>query len=820
MGLHSLLGVTEGIHALQAREPASFQDMLTGAVVSGDIGKVARKTDDGSFHVLSAVSPAIWTALTAVNSKHIYLSQATGNDANTGVIAASTVATTARAFALIPAVISGPVVIHVGSGSYDWSKLPKPVQLNSDARIWIICDGAGQAGDDGFSVVATDTAGASTDANQIVTSALSPALNAYQSYTIEMTSGAANGYRRHVMSNTAGASSVIIPARRFEDQAGTSSIGAAPGDTFRIVRPGAVFTNIASDATLFGGIGKGDSWAPLMLVNLAFDTGAGSVSIDGCTVYGAGIEWRGTNPPNLTDCAGSFGFWDHLNNGYALPTSTALATEKAAWFNDIGLGTSLTNLAKWRGWGWSAPDVRAYTSTYAKINKCALSLIGVFSGMSWNDSPAMIGGYFWGPQLYHSCNVAIIGRSNSGLSESSVVASYIYALNSQIIQSTGQVSLTGTVNPQLDLDNTFALFLSGVSSVTTTVATFDLAGASRLTLLGTNTISSQRSSTTGGAIQVSDGSQLNNAGGTLTVTMSGSGLNAIYARNGGTVSLSGTVSIVNGAVSILDGGRLNMTPTAMTLSGTSSMSVATSGRAKISSGTLTFSGTGGLTMSDGAEFYHSGGADVALNAGGSITMRSACKYINKDAGSTLAISGGGNLTFSDGSYFEVNDTFSYDSATNIGFTDDSTFLLNAGSLTVSGGAAVSMAGNCRFMQVGNVTITGAAIPLNCSNGSKYIQRGGTYTATATSGNGATFIRCSDGVFSGGASTVITAASAVGIAVTGGSKVWFNGAISNVTGATDAVQTGAALHTNAAIAALAADGFVNDAGGQANVVGRI
>jgi hypothetical protein len=336
----------------------------------------------------------MWTALTAVNSKHIYLSAANGNDVNTGVISASPVATTVRAFGLIPGVISGPVVIHVGDGSYDWSKLPRPVQLNSDARIWIIGDGAGVG--DGFSVVATDTAGAGTSANQIVTTALSPLLNAYQSYTLEMTSGSANGYRRTITENTAGASSVLSPARQFEQQDGFTLVNPAPGDTFRIVRPAALFTSIAGEATLFGGIGSGDAWAPLMLVNLAFDTNDGRVSIDDCTVYGAGIEWRGSNHPHMTNVRGSFGAWDHILDAYyTVPFSYSMSVAKAAWFNDIGLGTGLENLAKWRGWGWSAPDIRAANFSYSEINNCTISMLGVFGGHQFKNCTSAIGGYFW-----------------------------------------------------------------------------------------------------------------------------------------------------------------------------------------------------------------------------------------------------------------------------------------------------------------------------------------------------------------------------------------------------------------------------------------
>jgi hypothetical protein len=611
MGLHSALGVPQGIHALQAREPASFQDMLTASVVSADIGKVARKTDDGSFHVLSSVSPAMWTAITAVNSKHIYLSAANGNDANTGVIAASSVATTARAFGLIPGVISGPVIIHVGSGSYSWSKLPRPVQLNTDARIWIICDGAGNVGDDGFAVVATDTAGAGTSANQVVTTALSPALNAYQSYTLEMTSGAANGYRRTITENTAGAASVLSPARQFEAQDGYTLVNPSPGDTFRIVRPGAVFTATTGEATLFGGIGAGDAWAPLMLVNLAFDTNDGRVSIDGCTVYGAGIEWRGTNHPHMNNVRGSFGAWDHVMDAYyTVPASYSMSVAKAAWFSDIGLGTGLDNLAKWRGWGWSAPDIRSVNFNYSEINDCTISMLGVFGGHQFKNCASAVGGYFWSYCSQYNCMTEISGRGFTG--KSSTFALSLIVFGGVMFQAAGEMAFTGVsgatqlIAASANLYIGYGLTMSAASNTSISA----LAGST--IRIGTATITSQRSLSTGGAIEASGGGRFETFGGTLSVTMTGSGLNAFMVSDGGIVNIAGALN-VTGKIEVLRDGKMQ-TAGASTVSAATTPIRVRSGKFTQSAGTLSASATTlghGLVCDDG-DVSVLGGASTML----------------------------------------------------------------------------------------------------------------------------------------------------------------------------------------------------------------
>jgi hypothetical protein len=301
--------------------------------------------------------------------------------------------------------------------------MPTPTQLAPAARIWLYGDGAGQPGEDGFVVVAGSpvAAIAGTDANQITTAAI--VADAYQGFTLEVVDGPAAGYRRTILTNT---TSSIVPARRFETEDTVTAVTPVAGNTIRILRPSVIFSgydtagNTDGIPGLFSGIGNGDGGAPLFVVNLAFASVANQTEINRCSIFGAGIEFRGTVAPILTNCNGSFGNWDNVfdtaaNQG-TLPQGTNLSLAKTNWFTDIAF-IPASPLALWRGWGVSQPDVVAVSAatTGLRFLSCQMSMFAVGGDLHGNASTLTLGGRFWGDVTLERGFYHLIGRANLGV---------------------------------------------------------------------------------------------------------------------------------------------------------------------------------------------------------------------------------------------------------------------------------------------------------------------------------------------------------------------------------------------------------------------
>jgi hypothetical protein len=302
--------------------------------------------------------------------------------------------------------------------------MPTPTQLAPAARIWLYGDGAGQPGEDGFVVVAGSpvAAIAGTDANQITTAAI--VANAYQGFTLEVVDGPAAGYRRTILTNT---TSSIIPCRRFETEDTVTAVTPVAGNTIRILRPSVIFSgydtagNTDGIPGLFSGIGNGDGGAPLLLVNLAFDSVVNQTEINRCTIFGAGIEFRGTVAPIFTNCNGSFGNWDNVfataANQASLPQGTNLSLAKTNWFTDIGLALAPSPLATWRGWGLSQPDVTAVAvaTTGPRFLSCQMSMFATVGDLHGSSSVLTLGGRFWGDVTMERGFYQLIGRADFGV---------------------------------------------------------------------------------------------------------------------------------------------------------------------------------------------------------------------------------------------------------------------------------------------------------------------------------------------------------------------------------------------------------------------
>jgi len=166
--------------------------------------------------------------------QNVYLSGANGNDANDGLTPATAVATFGRVWELLPLYVQQPFVVHIGEHGgvgYTYELPPEDRFFAEGAFIVLYGDGAGQAGEDGFTEVESGVAGAGTTV-QILELAAAPADDAYWGYTVEYTSGAAVGLRRSIRDNAGALAKLVVGTETV-----TSTLTPVPGDSYRVLRP-------------------------------------------------------------------------------------------------------------------------------------------------------------------------------------------------------------------------------------------------------------------------------------------------------------------------------------------------------------------------------------------------------------------------------------------------------------------------------------------------------------------------------------------------------------------------------------------------------
>ncbi len=776
----------------------------------------------------------------------IYLSGANGDDDNDGLTPATAKATPAGVWALFPAGLAGPLVVHVGARgtvgddvAYDWATMPVPTQQNETARIWIIGDGAGQVGEDGFEVITTGVATGGTDTNQITIDAV--VANVYQHYTLEMTSGVASGFRRTIQQNT---TTSIIPCRRFEDQTGTL-ITPLSGDTFRVIRPSVIFDgfdSVTGHAGFLGDIGGGDGYAPLFLVNVAFAAADGAAEINDCTIYMAGVEFRGTVFPTFINCTGSIGWWDNLNLvgvvGRAvvlLPRTSARSLAQSQWFEDIGETASLVRLAEWRGWGASCPDVIASTTSEFQLYGCQMSGMGTWPRVAIRGQcNTAWGGYFWG------------GLQIDG-------GSYVAALGSNIIAGLNGIVFRSTV--VLIEQSVFACHVPIVMN--SSGAGFNV-GRLSFAALGGGTIT-----TASTGISVSESSFVETLAATTITTSAGNGI--VIFNDSVFQALSGalTVSAAAAALHVLSGSMFMLpvalcTLAATTPTGGNAISMTTGARI-LRSGTSTVSITGGaLSMENDCVYMASGttissGAQISLKmtkgsifvdeGTSSFTSTSAAAATITDASAsfaalTLVGVGGTALTLVNGDFKStgaLNTTGGVTltqhsemitAAATIGGTLSVTnsIVQNTGALSCTTGITLSAS---RFVQGAAVTVSAAtATCITLTNDSSYQQLSGILSGIATAGDGMSLASNSNASLLATTNAVLTGAGAgnVGLRCVSGGRAWFSGAPTSVTGpaSADLKVGGNAAVANGTLAA--ANNFITDtdttgALGGGNIIGR-
>lgn len=263
----------------------------------------------------------------------LYVSQANGNDANDGLTPATAKATLAAAYTVANFLAGwmlphGLCVIHMGSGTYVWSPMPFP--------LTIIGDGAGQPGDNGFTVVLTGVSAAGTNATNLTLPAPVTA-NIYRTLVLQWNTGAAAGHRLSIRDNT---TTTVTPV----EVAGypTSTIDPGVGSSFSIVRPAVFFTTAAAEFSgtvqLIDAVNSSREYYPAALVNVEYTmssaTVRGIIASARVRMFGVMVQ------PGLISLVDA-----QLDAGFVLPEPAL-----NAWALRVGL-TGFAQITNWIGWG-------------------------------------------------------------------------------------------------------------------------------------------------------------------------------------------------------------------------------------------------------------------------------------------------------------------------------------------------------------------------------------------------------------------------------------------------------------------------------------
>jgi len=324
-------------------------------------GDIAYVPGDGLYvNVLATLGAAVWTlsnvpvgtGIATISTARIdlYVSDINGNDANDGLTPLTALKTLTAAFApgRNPNILAFDLVVHVGAhagAGYTWATIDS-YSLVDGASIYVYGDGAGQAGEDGFTVLVATVASAAGTTDAIVKSTAALGVNAYRGKTIEMVTGAAAGNRRTINYNTA---TDIVPSVLFD-------VGVAPGDTYRIVES-AVVIDLAdyplTPTVLASGIGAprgyfeqlADYGQPsgLYLVNLKTLIAFGFVRAQNSAVFCLGVELGAGGFAVVVVDDGEIGFGEtSTEDAYA----TALVASPSAWH---GWGLFAGDFLYWDG---------------------------------------------------------------------------------------------------------------------------------------------------------------------------------------------------------------------------------------------------------------------------------------------------------------------------------------------------------------------------------------------------------------------------------------------------------------------------------------
>ncbi|MCH7905525.1 MAG: hypothetical protein IH944_13300, partial [Armatimonadetes bacterium] len=296
----------------------------------------------------------------------LFVSGLNGDDSNDGLSPSSPFATLTKAESVLPDVIAHRVIIHAGNAGGSPYAAPLFKERVIQARVWVIGDGAGQPGEDGFVAVAgtgnSGTADGASSNSGLVFGPGGMVADAFRGKTLEITSGPAVGDRRTITENDG---TIFRPARRFS---------ASPaGSTYRVIEPDVEIDILRTDPIQVGvgiatGFGKDGSFrnhpdlVGLFLVNLRLGNSGPTVF---ASFHRSRIQMHGVE---IDDVALAV-FFDQTLVSFGTDADAAGATSARDDF-------SLPSNTSWFGWGLTKP--LAVASTLSPIFSGDFSRLGGF----------------------------------------------------------------------------------------------------------------------------------------------------------------------------------------------------------------------------------------------------------------------------------------------------------------------------------------------------------------------------------------------------------------------------------------------------------
>lgn len=613
----------------------------------------------------------------------VYVSAANGSDANNGETPATAVETLERAKALVPLQPTQPIVIHVGSGNYVYSAFSAFIQSNISVPVYILGDGAGQAGETGFTVVDAGVAGAGSTSGSVNFGVGSTDL--YAGLTLEFTAGALVNQRRTISHNT---TTALTPAARFT---------AAPtaGDAFQIKRPSANF-DMQVGCNLGAGVGYGQAESPLVLVNVNL-TGPNedtAIRIAGAHVLMYGVTMRGegqlvivdstvhagTLYADASDTYGAFGNLLPFQGTTNFPVNTD--------YVDDQLTEISASLFNWNGWGLS---VQFSASTSLPLQVDSGEFVGYLVATSLTLTPAAKVHLVGGSVLDNGVSTHGIVNNNGG---------YLIfgATLTQRLNVSG--TLVAPLNPfrlASDGTKTGLQTRSGGVTIIDAITMAQTGGAASIQVIGAGSACECRE----GTAVVGDGEISVTEGGTLIVTGA-----MTTAANDLTVTDGGIVVVINGsaltfdAITLHSGAQVQVNAASISAANTVDLQQAT------------------LTIVDTAFDFN--GA-VSLASSSRLLVDAAAVATTADLGTVLQIVDGSELNIADyNGIVRVNN--GGPSATNsVTLSGDSKFRINGTQLTVTGRVVCtqsefSLSGALGTTSVNAMTFTNSDFSVNATSG--------------------------------------------------------------------------------------------------------
>lgn len=571
---------------------------------------------------------------------NIYISALNGDDANDGATPLTPIQTVSRLWGMFPAnaTIHRVIVVHWGSGTYTYVSPPKPILFSDDGGLVFEGDGAGQPGDDGFTVLATGTvtSTSSTGGVTLVTDAGAAWVpDEWTGKTLEITSGGNTGWKRSIVENTA--TDIEYMGRGF-----TSLL---PGDTFRIVQSAVILENPAggfSEPVILPG--------PLVFENMRITN---VVSFASWQVSGAYVGAYGLEMDILSTA------WFSVTR----QTPLIAGHPYIPWFSRPGplryvlLKDPVDQ--EWRVQGWGVSSWEAPVSSINFFAFSDLALVGVVVGRysplpiaraSYSEVLGRLEG------LFNNIGIVTANIKTTKLAGSSGLT----IVNSALVQMSGADQfptrktrlVTTKTNNQIRAAKMFVGFI-GMDITIPSLLLLDNAeivvnsdGPLTITFTSGSFSITQRSKVSGRVIIAA-------SPGTLQITEDSClELNGFAA---GAITATGGVQVLNGSTLILNNTSAPNTTTAGSL-------LVTGGSRVVARNPITL--TGGLTVQDNASFLSSA-ALVAPNVNvfdnSALTLTAGATTITSTSGPSIQVLGGSSFVQRGTSTLTISTTANPDS---------------------------------------------------------------------------------------------------------------------------------------------------------------